>query len=744
MSELYTVKESSKIGVVDESAADRDWVCEKLSFYEPEIVEYLSIEEAINCIKEIELDAILVSVTQDGFQGESTLRKLRGCHPRAALILLDDYDDGTLSQLGADSLCQDILLRHEVTSLSLQRAISLAVQRFRVVEESLELQKRLAEVAEHRAQFASLVSHEIMNPMTGLMGYLQILSRTELDQNQKQYVSVVKNSCQALTDLVKDLLALSKIEQGAIAVESVAFSPHELSNQIDLLVRAQFDLSEVQLFSLCDSRLPTLVRGDRVKMRQVLYNLIQNALKFTEQGRVIASMRLLSETEDRVKIRMMVEDSGCGIPEDKIDEILKPFSQARSSDSHRGHGLGLTLVNRYLGLLGSRLMLASEEGKGSVFWADIELARTAEAADLSDVLPDLRVLLLEAEPVAGEFIAEALEYLGATVRREFSEPSDLNQVDLILGSVSDHNFKNLFENPRLPLCKKIGYGASVEQVLDSSHIELSGCLPMNRLVEHLVGLRSRRMPEAAISSSTSRGSALVVDDDRICADYLKLELEAVGFQVQVANSGAEALNHARNSTFDLITLDGQLGDMTCLRLYRRLWRDQLIDGKVKIVIVTGNPDSWRESVRGSDSGVKILGKPLCPQALRSCLDGTSDNDFDDGRLSLLKPLGPEMMERLATAFREDLAVTIDQLHEAKQNSDNELIKSLAHRIRGAASTVGASRMARLATEVENLSEGSSEFLSSVECLCDYAHQLLNPATTEGEKASESHRTQVAI
>ena len=233
------------LGIVDHEAVERRWLMDRIPL------------DGV-CFKEFG------SLTD-------VLQNLRGELPRCGLILLDDFDDGRLSHLATRVQCQDVLLKGDLTAATLTRSVLFSLHRHRSRLEAERLRKEAEELAKAKADFASMVSHEILNPMTGILGYLDILQRTELTAQQKSYVSSVRSSCQSLGALVKDLLSFTKLEQGVVSTKLTAFSPFELMLDLERQLRGQNENAEVRVIAHCDPSLPSVIYGDRIKLRQVAF-----------------------------------------------------------------------------------------------------------------------------------------------------------------------------------------------------------------------------------------------------------------------------------------------------------------------------------------------------------------------------------------------------------------------------------------------------------------------------------------
>ncbi|MEL7939659.1 MULTISPECIES: ATP-binding protein [Pseudomonas] len=443
-------------------------------------------------------------------------------------------------------------------------------------EAELSRAKQLADAANAaKTLFLATMSHEIRTPLYGVLGTLELLGRTTLDQQQTGYLQVIQRSSATLLQLISDVLDVSKIEAGQLVLEPVEFSPLELTEEVVQSFAGAARAKGLQLLCCIDPQLPLRVSGDAARIRQILNNLLSNALKFTDNGRVLVRVRQDAEEGRRLRLSWQVIDSGIGIAAEQQGHLFEPFYQVGGSARQAGGtGLGLSICQRLTQLMHGRLRVVSDLGLGSSFTLGLPLERVAALvpAPLLEAAP---VLVISPMRELGEALCGWIVRWGARAR--LATPQLLAEADAecVLVEVRLHDAA---AQPvaRWPGCRVV---LSAEGHLQPA---LQGC-------DWLVGLHSlealsralclaqgchgggaprERLPGAVRDLDGLR--VLVVEDNQINQLILRDQLEALGCQVELAGNGLEGLQRWRAERFDVVLTDLNMPHMDGYRLATEL------------------------------------------------------------------------------------------------------------------------------------------------------------------------------
>jgi signal transduction histidine kinase/CheY-like chemotaxis protein/HPt (histidine-containing phosphotransfer) domain-containing protein len=518
---------------------------------------------------------------------------------------------------------------------------------------ALELASRADEANRAKSEFLANMSHEIRTPLNGVVSMANLLKDTDLSEKQARFVGILGSSAQGLMEVINDVLDFSKIESGRLEVESLPFSPEQVLAETVEVFGLRAREKGLELHIVVDRDTPEQVQGDPTRLRQILVNLVGNALKFTSQGNIQLRARTVRLPEDGVALRISVQDSGIGISREQLGRLFQPFSQADSSTTRRfgGTGLGLAISRRLCELLGGYLEVESEPGRGSTFTLEVPVGVVRET-HRPDSAPgrdwaSLKVLVADDNPVASQIIQEQLAAWGVLVEVAGSGAEALRR--LLDADAKGSPFTLAILDWRMPgldgietarMIKEVGLARTpnllmvtgfdrteASEAAKGSNIQgfISKPVRPSALFNEILAVLEGSSVQAPVVPKAPRlsfpgGRALLVEDNEINRIIAGELLGTMDIKPTIATSGLEAVKLAQEMDFDVVLMDIQMPDMDGLeatRLIRRLDKPRV--AQLPILAMTAHAfkaDRERSLAAGMNDH---LNKPILLEQLQQAL-----------------------------------------------------------------------------------------------------------------------------
>ncbi|MFJ4068357.1 response regulator [Pseudomonas sp. NPDC089996] len=717
--------------------------------------------------------SVLLILVCLGLSGLLAMRMSRAINDPIARIkhtvnqLKDGHLDERLPAMGSHELDE---LAHGINRMAetlhgaheeLQHSIDQATEDVRQNLETIEIQnieldmarKEALEASRIKSEFLANMSHEIRTPLNGILGFTHLLQKSEMTPRQLDYLSTIEKSADNLLGIINEILDFSKIEAGKLVLDSIPFNLRDLVQDTLTILAPAAHAKQLELLSLIYRDTPSSLIGDPLRLKQILTNLVSNAIKFTREGTIVVRAMLEDEHEDSAQLRISVQDTGIGLSPQDVRTLFQAFSQADNSLARQpgGTGLGLVISKRLIEQMGGEIGVDSTPGEGSQFWISLSLPKAHDDIEEQPLQPLLgrRAAIVDNHELARQALEHQLEDCGLSVSLfasydqllqgvqagfQAGMPFEFAVLGANLGTLSPEQLGQYNQQLERLHCQCVVLCPTTEQALyhpylPNGHGQLLSkptCTrKLRRLLLELVQPRRPQAEPALASSGQRRAKILCVDDNAANLLLVQTLLEDLGAEVLAVDNGHAAVKAAQAEPFDLVLMDVQMPGMdgrACTEQIR-LWEKTQSGTPLPIVALTAHAMANEKRALLHSGMDDYLTKPISERQLAqvlmkwtglsldaSPLEHTSEPQGDSPELPVLDP---DEGLRLA-AGKQDLAADMLAMLLASLESDRQAIRAAreaddqatlieqVHRLNGASRYCGVPQLRAACQRSETL------------------------------------------
>ena len=580
----------------------------------------------------------------------------------------------SIAPLEYDSSKSCLIQIQDVTPATLrEKNFEAVVQELKKTQKALIEEKNNAEKANSlKSTFLSIISHEIRTPMNAIIGMVHLALQTKLSIPQLDYLKKINVSAHNLLSIINDILDVSKIEAGKLSIETVDFYLHDVLKNVFTVISDNAHQKNIPLILDASSDLPLMLHGDPLRLEQILTNLSMNAVKFTEQGKVVIHIKLVNSSKNTIDLLFSVQDTGVGMTHQQQTELFIPFTQLDSSTARKygGTGLGLTICKELVELMGGQIHIESQLGLGSNFYFTLQFEKVASEVvsgyQLPDNLNNIRVLIITDNNNDKLFYLKMLESFNLSVDEAdgyeqgkkllqhaalMNQPFHLVLLDwqIVKNIISFDTAEDLTKELRLSKEAEIillHSDKDLEDILtrvsgiDLNHLLLKPVSPTS-LYDHIVTLFEKKLMDSESEANPLKGSRILVVDDNDFNLQIACEiLERAGIIAEAVSEGIKAVELIKNSIklhtpYDAVLMDIQMPNMSGLDATQiiRQWEQQYSEHKAIPIIALSANAMVDDADKSLASGMnEHLSKPINPnkllKSLRQWIEIHSKQDQD--------------------------------------------------------------------------------------------------------------------
>ncbi|GJM04121.1 MAG: hypothetical protein DHS20C09_01120 [marine bacterium B5-7] len=665
-------------------------------------------------------------------------------------------------------------------------------------DELLQARDDALDAVRFKSEFLANMSHEIRTPMNGVLGMLQLIKEFELPGECRDYINTAHNSADALLEIINDILDFSKIEAGKLSIENIDFNLQEIVDDVCALLSQRVQGKNIDLLSYVDDKVPVLMKGDPTRLRQVLFNLIGNAIKFTEEGEVVVRVVNVFSDSDQATIKVEVVDTGIGIPEKVIASLFEAFTQADGSTTRKfgGTGLGLAICKQLVELMGGKLKVESKVKEGSNFFFTLSFEvvsqdrrniKTQELEGLNALIIDdnntNRVIVcnyLNAWYMATEHTGDSnLAFQLLLDRVQQGKQFDLVLTDMQMPNMGGIEFSTKMKNhaklagiPRILLSSNgyipsdvwqaAGFKACLQKPFCRDQLRSTISSIMNVIDQSLI---EKRIEAKVIPFNSNNSRILLVEDNLVNQKVACGLLKKIGLRADIAGNGQIALDKIAETKYDIVLMDCQMPVMSGYEATEVIRsKEENTSRHLTVIAMTANAmegDKERCFEAGMDD---YLPKPVKLNVLKEVLDKwiklnhenqaneeknmgeqpinkSNEVMLDEAVLSSLKEIMDDEFIDVLKIYMDESVSLMSDIHSGFSDESDELLRAV-HTLKSSSLNVGAMRLADTAANMEVLVKSgdinaAKMYLDDLQDNFTETHSMMNQYTRSNVNAAAS-------
>lgn len=646
------------------------------------------------------------------------------------------------TKIGEKTIPEENIISEETADKLSKAVCEIAINISANVAKSAEMKQMTnaaLKIAEHQSDFLANISHEMRTPLNAVLGTAEIALRRDMSDEMREYLHQIKSSAHHLLMIINDILDFSKIETGEMSIVPVDYEPLSLINDVAGIVNNQIGSKNIEFTIDVPPDLPLSLKGDNVRIQQVLINLLNNAVKFTKSGNVSLKISTRPISDKNVMLIASVSDTGCGISQENIGRLFKMFRQIDSKRNRNveGTGLGLAISKKLLGLMGGTISVESEPGKGSTFTFEVPQEITREERSVVQSAPAGTVVcILLGNQYLRQSVETAVREIGA-VAVSIDNPLLGDKAYIIADYELLDDAKELIaRNPELKCILIDRFDSTAYSDNDNITIirkpvysfSLSAAMGIGEKFTHSDDT------ESDVSFTAPEAYVLIVDDNDINRAIAKGVIEPLGMQVDLAASGAECIEKVRNFRYDIIFMDHMMPEMDGIEAAHIIKQRFPSYADVPIIALTANAAGDAREMFLREGMSDFIAKPISLRTITNKIRrwlpsekiipvSKSENKAQPQRIlpdipeldlkSAMELMGSEkLLFNVIEQYYRSIDKNIAKINASYENGNTELLTIEFHSLKSTSKQIGANKLSQMAKDLETAGKNNNNIYIS--------------------------------